>query len=100
LIKGFLLAQASQNDLREIKSYKRVTWGDNQALDYLSEIRKALDNLVINPELGKPRNDICEGIRSLSVGKHIVFYRIGITHIEVVRILHGRMDVASRFEQD
>lgn len=73
------------------------TWGDKQAKDYLLEIKNCLENLIVNPELGKPRNDICEGLRSIGVSRHVVFYRIGKTDIEIVRVLHGRMDVVNQF---
>lgn len=100
MLVGYLLAKAAQDDLREIKGYTRINWGEKQAQLYLSQIRECLENLVINPELGKARDDIHQGLRSIAIEKHIVFYRIGKTRIEVARILHGRMDVVSRFGKD
>lgn len=97
MIKGYRLSKAAQDDLREIKDFTRITWGDKQAQCYLLEIKDCLETLVINPELGKSRDDVCIGIRSIGVGRHVIFYRVGNTAIEVARILHGRMDVAERF---
>lgn len=99
MLKGYLLSKAAQDDLREIRAYTRSTWGENQAKTYLSTIKNGLDSLVTNPESGKVRDEIHVGLRSIVTGKHIIFYRIGKTHIEVARILHGRMDVNNRFGQ-
>jgi toxin ParE1/3/4 len=100
LIKGYRLAKAAQDDLKEIKNYTLITWDGKQAQHYLSEIKDCLETLVINPKLGKSRDEICIGIRSIGVGRHVIFYRVGKTDIEVARILHGRMDVLERFSSE
>ena len=96
-MQGYRLSKEAQDDLKEIKSYTRMTWGDKQTQEYLSDIKKGLETLVMSPELGKIRNEIFEGLRSFGVGRHIIFYRLGKTDIEVARILHNRMDAASHF---
>ncbi|WP_420810098.1 type II toxin-antitoxin system RelE/ParE family toxin [Hwanghaeella grinnelliae] len=37
--------------------------------------------------------DIREGYMKQSAGAHIVFYHVADDHFDIVRILHGRMDV-------
>jgi toxin ParE1/3/4 len=49
--------------------------------------------LLDNPYLGKSRDDIKAGYRSLLVEKHLVFYRLADEQLEIMRILHYRMDV-------
>jgi toxin ParE1/3/4 len=93
----FRLSKEAQADLNEIKSYSDTTWGKKQAKEYLSVIRGSLEKLAIYPEFGKTRNEIFDGLRSFSVARHIIFYRLGNTEIEVARILHNRMDVAVHF---
>ena len=68
---------------------------DKQTKAYLSEIKSGLENLALSPELGKFRNEIDERVRSFNVNRHIIFYRVGKTEIEVARILHCRMDVTT-----
>lgn len=43
--------------------------------------------------LGRVRDDIGPGYRSLLVDRHIVLYRNGPNDIEIVRLLHVSMDV-------
>lgn len=96
-MQGYKLSKEAQHDLTAIKDYTFMNWGDKQAQHYVSEIKECLETLVINPELGKSRDDVSEGLRSIGVGCHVIFYRICKTDIEVARVLHGRMDVTERF---
>jgi toxin ParE1/3/4 len=43
--------------------------------------------------LGKSRDDIKAGYRSLLVERYLVFYRLADEQLEIMRILHYRMDV-------
>ncbi len=83
--------------MKEIKSYSRKIWGDQQTKKYLSEIKNGLETLAISPELGKTRDEIIDGARSFSIGRHTIFYRIGKAKIEVARILHSRMNVTQYY---
>ena len=96
-MQGYRLSKEAQDDLINIKNYSRMNWGDQQTQEYLSEIKDSLEKLFISPELGKMRDEIIEGLRSLGVGRHIIFYRLCKTEIEVARILHKRMDVTRHF---
>ena len=97
-MQGYRLSKEAQDDLKEIKNYSRIAWGDKQTKEYLSEIKSCLEKLVISPELGKTRDEIIDGLRSFGVGRHIIFYRLGKTEIEVARILNKRMDVTRHFD--
>ncbi len=69
----------------------------NWALIRLSSISPVFDDLfgklVSSPELGKEREEIRKGLRSLLKEKHVVFYRILGNRIRIVRILHGSRDL-------
>jgi len=53
--------------------------------------------LADNPLLGKDCSDIRSGYRKLNAGRHLIFYRQTPTdRVEIVRVLHGRMDVETR----
>ena len=92
-VSGYKLSQAAQDDLREIKRFSQMNWGKQQTQNYLSDTQTRLKSLTATPEIGKKRDAILPGLRSLSVGNHVIFYRIGDSSIEIARILHKRMDV-------
>lgn len=83
------LTDCAQADLEQIADYTIAEWGQRQADFYLEQLYSLLDN----PRLGKPRDDIKAGYRSLLVEKHLVFYRLAAEQLEIMRILHCRTDV-------
>jgi toxin ParE1/3/4 len=53
------------------------------------------------PRLGRARNELYPGMRSVVVGKYLIFYRITSTAVEVLRILHGARNLpAIEWEPD
>ncbi|UJP05242.1 MAG: type II toxin-antitoxin system RelE/ParE family toxin [Nitrosomonas sp.] len=91
---SFILTQKAKTDMRLIGRYVRKEFGKTQQKSYLSQLDIAFHNLANEPEIGHACNNICEGYYKYGVGKHLVFYRHkGKNQIEIVRILHGRIDI-------
>lgn len=91
----YLLSPAAQADLEEIWDYTAERWDVDQAEEYLSGLRRAIERAASNPRVGRACDEILPGYRQLAAGSHTLYYRLtadGI--IDVVRILHRRMDVA------
>jgi len=69
------LRPAARADLQDIARYTETTWGRRQRDVYLTAIDAKLGALAANPKIGKPRDAVrADGI-------------------EVVRVLHQRMDL-------
>lgn len=83
-------------DLEDIWLYTLNTWSLTQADWYHSMIMKEIEFLATHPKLGKDQNHIREGYRSSKVKSHIIFYRVLNNELEVIRILHERMDIPNR----
>lgn len=45
------------------------------------------------PDMGAPRDDLGAGMRSMSVGAYLVFYRRRSAEVVIERVLHGRLDI-------
>ena len=45
-----------------------------------------------DPRRGRPSNELRKGYRKYPAGSHMLFYRSIKSGIDIVRILHGRMD--------
>ena len=89
----YRLTPAAKSDLVGIWHYSVETWGEKQAEKYLLDIEALLEQLAASPDLGKQRPEINPAYYSFPVGKHIVFYLKSDTHIDIIGILHGRMDI-------
>ncbi len=79
-------------DLEDIWHYTLDTWGEEQADQYILDLNDGFESLAIHPEKGRACDDIRAGYRKYDIGRHIVFYRQTAKGIEIVRILHPRMD--------
>lgn len=86
-------------DLVSIWLYGARTWSPAQASAYLLEIEALCNQLVVNPKLGKLRNDLVLGVRSILITPHVIFYRVSKEAIEIVRVLHQREDASATFRQ-
>ncbi|MBU2648940.1 type II toxin-antitoxin system RelE/ParE family toxin [bacterium] len=96
---GYSLTPAADQDIVEIWLYTSETWGAARANNYLEQIEQCLRGLVENPGLGKRRDEIRPGYRSLHCDHHLIFYREKPKQqIDVVRFLHERMDHQTHFE--
>ena len=91
-------SHTAEQQLEEIWIYTLSEWSENQANRYVSEIEDAFKCLLDNPLIGKARPEIDIGLRSFAVQKHIVYYRVCETFIEIIGILHCHMDVANFFD--
>lgn len=94
----FLLSEAAQQDILSIRDYTLETWGEAQAITYLSELRQRLEWLAENPAMGKMRDEVKEGYHSFPQGRHIIFYRIAGNNIEVIGIVHHSEDIDTHFD--
>lgn len=90
----FYLTNKAVEDLGEIWNYTVQTWSENQAEIYYSLLIDSCQELANKSSLGKSYDVVEKNILGFKTGQHVIFYRI-VTEkeVEVVRILHGMMDM-------
>ncbi len=90
----FYLTNKAVEDLGEIWNYTVETWSESQAEIYYSLLIDSCQELANKPSQGKSYEVVEKNILGYKTGQHVIFYRIVTeTEIEVVRILHGMMDM-------
>ena len=89
----YVLSPAARADLEQIWDYTCQRWDDDQAGEHVREIQRAIERVVDNPMIGRACDELRPGYRKHAVGSHTLYYRIVGDVIDVVRILHQRMDV-------
>jgi toxin ParE1/3/4 len=95
---NFQLTELAKQDLRAIGRYTQTTWGREQRNTYLAKIDAAFQLLAVEPQLGKSCDDLRAGYRKYPVGQHLIFYRQSADRLEIIRILHQRMDIEARLD--
>lgn len=85
------LTRRALSDLEDARRYTEEIWGEAQWLRYFSAIQAAFDRIAADPVCGQSRGQFLKGMRSLSVGRHLIFF-IPVKHagggIVVSRIVH------------
>jgi toxin ParE1/3/4 len=90
---SYRLTRAAREDLAEIGRYTERRWGPAQRRDYLAQLDARMESLVDHPQMGMARDDVRPGYRCLREARHLIFYRAAAGTVEIVRVLHQRMDV-------
>ena len=95
-----IIRQEAINDLTDIWNYTLYEWSENQADKYYEAIKFACKEIGENPIIGKNYTEINKRLFGLKSGKHIIFYQlISDEEVEIVRILHERMDLKSKISE-
>ena len=100
MTRRFNLTPRAKADLRNIWRYTYSHWGEEKADLYLSQLYSRFEWLSQQPQAGKHRPDICEGYYYFPQGSHLVFYLIRESEIDIIGIVHKRMDVLNYFDKD
>jgi toxin ParE1/3/4 len=94
---SFTLTNMAKADLKEIGHYTLQKWGREQRNHYLSILDACFYQLASNPLKGKDCSEIRYGYRKFNAGSHVIFYHQTLSDtIEIVRVLHGRMDIETQ----
>ena len=89
---GFVLTPRAQGDLEEIWDYTVDRWGSQQAEQYIRQLWQDIEALVQRPARGRKCPEVKPGYYRYPSGSHVLFYRREADEIEIVRIVHRRMD--------
>jgi toxin ParE1/3/4 len=86
------LSDDATTDLQDIADYTFQTWGSEQEEVYLGSLYRKLQDVSDDPDRWARRDDLFEGCQTVSVGRHVIFFRVGEEVVLVSRILHQAMD--------
>jgi toxin ParE1/3/4 len=95
-----ILRQEAIDDLNSIWNYTFKKWSEKQADKYYATIKMACNGIGDNPDIGKEYYGINKNLLGLKFEKHIIFYQEMLNdRIEIIRILHERMDLKNRISE-
>ncbi len=86
--------------MHSIGRYTQKKWGHEQCNKYLAKLDASFHTIASEPDIGLACDEIRSGYRKYHVGRHLIFYRQTDAHIEIVRILHDRMDVETHMPEN
>ncbi len=86
-------------DLDAIWDYYFQIAGPATAEKLVREIAALIQSIEENLLIGRARDEVREGLRSLAASPHVVFYRVANEKPEIVRVLDGRQDIEDIFSE-
>jgi toxin ParE1/3/4 len=89
----------AEDDLLAVWNYLAREASPEVADEQLRSLDRACEALAEWPHSGRVRDELLRGVRSIAAEACVVFYRVGNSAIEIIRVLHGRRDVDAIFSR-
>ncbi len=87
-----ILSPKAKADLSDIWEYTIAEWGIDQAEKYVRELWAAMQENGCDLSTSTDISNVRKGYRKIRSGSHIIFFKPTRERIDVIRILHQRMD--------
>lgn len=98
-MSNYKLTNKAVEDLSKIWNYTCEKWSEVQADNYYKLLLDNCKFLAQNPEIGKNYNEIATNLQGFKTKSHLIFYyKLSNRSIEVIRILHSKMDLKKRIK--
>ena len=91
-----IISDQARKDLIDIWQYIALDSIEN-ANRFIDLVYEKCIELSHMPEIGRMRNELVPGIRSLPIKRYVIFYMVREKNIEIARVLSGYRDLASIF---
>jgi toxin ParE1/3/4 len=90
-------SKEAEQDLLAIWRFGADEWSPSTADHYIADLFRTCLMLLEAPDLGRSRDELLPGVRSIPLGPHTIFYRVANRGVEIIRVLHQREDIAPIF---
>jgi len=98
-INKYRISEQAIEDLNDIWAYTFHKWSKKQADRYYDLIIGEIEFISDNFMIGKSAEQTRENYRYSKIKSHLIFYRkVENEIVEIVRILHQRMDIKKRLK--
>jgi len=87
------ISKAATKDLESIWLFTKEMWSERQAERYIQLIMDEIHSISVHPYAGINYVHVRKGYYVSKVKSHLIFYRIKSAKLEIIRILHERMDL-------
>jgi toxin ParE1/3/4 len=97
---ALLLSRQVKTEVDEIWSYIAVESGSVDIADRVVDaITETFLQISRHPNLGRRRDDLRKGLRSIPSGSYVVVYRVEGNNVRIFHVVHGRRDVKAAIRQ-
>jgi toxin ParE1/3/4 len=91
-MSALVLSPKAKADLSRIWEYTCAEWGVGQAEQYVRCLWEAMEEQTRDLTKSVDMGHVRKGYRKIRSGSHVIFFKVTREGIDVVRILHRKMD--------
>lgn len=96
----YIISEKALEDINNIWIYTAENWSVEQANRYYNLIIDEIEYIVQNLDMARDFGKIRKSYKYSKVKSHLIFFKKDKTNdIEVVRVLHERMDIENRLAE-
>ncbi len=93
----YIISEKALDDINKIWIYTAENWSIEQADRYYNLIFDEIEYIVGHFEMARDFGNVRKNYRSSKVKSHLVFFKkTAEKEIEVIRVLHERMDIENK----
>lgn len=94
---AYVITEKALDDINKIWIYTAENWSVEQANRYYNLLFDEIEYVVHNFEVARDFGTFRKSYRFSKVKSHLIFFKKNkLNEIEVIRVLHERMDVGNR----
>ena len=99
---NYKISIEAKNDIEKIWLYTFENWSLEQADRYFDLKMDEIDYIAENPTSGKDFSDVRKGYLRTQIKSHFIFYKVNnkLNEVEIIRVLHQRMDIENRLNDE
>jgi toxin ParE1/3/4 len=97
---NLIISDPANADLEITADYLAANYGLSRSDTFIDGITARMKYIAQFPRIGRSREELLPGLRSLPYPPYLIFYRIQDQTIEIVRIASGYQDLTKLFVED
>lgn len=97
-MRDVILRPNAEADLQETAEYTIETWGADQALSYIQDLRRAVESLATTALQNQLHGDVLPGLRRKRSGMHHIYYLVTEESVDILAVIHVQRDPGARLE--
>ena len=99
-MSAYVISEKAVEDINNIWIYTAENWSVAQADRYYNLIYDEIEYIVNNFDMARDFGEIRKSYKCSKVKSHLIFFKKDkMNEIEVIRVLHERMDIESRLKE-
>ena len=94
----FSITASASKDIEEIADYLAQQSDFERAESFLEKLNDQLLRITNFPNIGRQRDDISEGVRSLRIESYLILYIPVGRNVEILRVVGGSRNLRTLFD--